>query len=68
MTKTNKVIQYLTDKGVVEIKSKSMKYRTFENPSSGKLYFIGKRGAVRTGKCSSKSFSITSIINREMNK
>ena len=68
MTKTDKVIQFLTGKGMIEIKSKSMKYRTFEKPSSGKLYFVGKRGAVRTGKCSSKSFSITSMINREMNK
>ena len=68
MTKTDKVIEFLTGKGMIEIKSKSMKYRTFESPSSKRLYFVGKRGAVKTGKCSSKSFSITSNVHKEMNK
>ena len=60
-----KVIDYLTEKGLVEIESKSGKYRTFmkKNDINAYHYFVGKKGAVRVGKCSSKSISITRKIH-----
>jgi len=66
MTKTEKVVKYLLDKGLVEVESKSRKYRTFEKSGSKNLYFVGKRAAVRTGKCISKSFSITNVVHKRI--
>jgi len=45
-------------KGMKEIESKAKKYRVFESAAPGKFIFIGKQGAIRTGKNISSSFSI----------
>jgi len=63
MKKSDAVVKCLLGRNFKEISSKSRKYRTFESPS-GKLYFVGRSGALRTGKSSSDSISITSSINR----
>lgn len=59
-TKQERIIKYLIEKGCVEIESKSYKYRTLKRPDKENwLFFVGKNGAVRTGKISSASVSIT---------
>ena len=49
-----------------EIPSKSSKYRTFTGRDEGHFYFVGKSGAVRSGKNSSTSISITSAAQGNM--
>ncbi len=61
-TQQEKVIEYLTKKGFVELKSRSGKYRRFSSSHEGQYYFIGRKGAVRVGRCASNSFSITERI------
>lgn len=59
MTKQEAIIRALGLRGFIEIDSKSRKYRTLAHPAGGNLYFIGKAGAVRVGKNSSTSYSIS---------
>jgi len=48
--------------GNKEVKSRSRKYRTFERANRpGYFYFVGKKGALRTGKNASSSISIGRI-------
>jgi len=61
-TKTQRIIRYLLSKGSTEIiPSKSRKYRqfTFFDKRPDMFYWVGKSGAVRYGKNSSGSFSIS---------
>lgn len=62
-TLADKVIDFLIEKGMKEVPSKSRKYRTFSPPNRDDFYFVGKKGAVRVGKTSSKSFSISDKIH-----
>lgn len=67
ITKRDKVIDYLTKKGSKELPCRSSKYRQFTKPEKeGIFYFVGKKGALRTGRCSSKSISLTRWIEREL--
>ena len=66
MKKTELMVAFFKSKNYAEISSKSRKYRTFSSPTSHLLYFIGKHGAVRFGKTSSSSRSITEQIEKAM--
>lgn len=66
-TKTQKIIEYLEEKGYVEDPKDRSKYRAFTDPNKpGYKYFVGKRGALRHGKCATKSISITDAINKRI--
>jgi len=59
MTRQEIYATYLLQKGCKEvIPSKSRKYRQFLSPK-GATYWLGKSGAIRSGKAISKSFSLT---------
>lgn len=60
-TRQEIICNRLISKGHKEIKGKSSKYRTFQRPN-GEFYFIGKNGAIRTGKSVSDSISITDLV------
>ena len=60
ITKTQKIINGLVDKGHEEVPCKSSKYRQFTVPFKPDTFiFVGKRCAVRVGTCASKSYSVT---------
>jgi hypothetical protein len=51
--------------GCKEVESNSRKYRTFERPSGSAVdtfYFVGKKGALRVGRCASKSCSVEQVV------
>lgn len=59
------VIRYLEEALMFnEVDSKS-RYKRFVGPG-GRIFFVGKNGAVRTGKNASSSFSITHNIHPAM--
>lgn len=62
MKKVDKIITAITALGSVEVKSKSAKYRTFTRPDTSDLYFVGKNGALRTGKNVSDSISLEMVV------
>ena len=65
MSKTQKIIDAILKMGAVERPSKSGKYRTFTNPRrNGEFFFVGKAGALRAGRASSKSISLESMVGR----
>lgn len=49
-----------------ELKSTSRKYRKFSGREEGHFYFVGKAGAVRSGKNASNSYSITAQFHSNM--
>lgn len=60
MSKTEQIITGLKRFGAVEVKSRSAKYRTFIDPRcNGRFIFVGKKGAVRVGRTSSKSVPLS---------
>ena len=61
MTYTQKVEEHFKDSGLVEVPSRSRKYRKFKS-KSGKIYWLGKSGAVRVGETIGKSISISRRI------
>ena len=61
LKKSEKVINLLLEKGCKEIKSKS-KYKQFTRPGRNDFYFVGRAGALRTGKTASKSTSLTRFL------
>ncbi len=69
-TLQERIIRYLTEaQGAVEVPSSSRKYRqlnrsiTMPNGRTGEsYYFIGRAGAIRVGRCASKSQSFTDAI------
>ena len=67
-TLTDKVIRFLIEGiDMVEIQSKSSKYRTFINPTKQNyFYFVGKAGAIREGRTISNSRSLTDIIHAKI--
>lgn len=75
-TIAHKVIEFLKARyGCTEVPSRAGKYVTLEIPNRESLnenekrfYFIGRNGAVRVGKCASKSYSITEKIQFLMAK
>lgn len=60
-TRQEAICNKILAKGLKEVKGKSTKYRTFKR-ENGEFYFVGKNGALRTGKSVSDSFSITSLV------
>jgi len=63
-TLTDRVVRFIVEGiGFIEVPSRS-RYRQFEN--CDKLWFVGKAGSVRSGKCSSKSVSITAGVKKKM--
>ena len=60
-TITEKVIELVTLCGYSEITSKSNKYKTFTKEGSDYKLFVGKKGAFRYGKVSSKSRSVYGV-------
>lgn len=67
-TKTIKMIEILEEMGCVEVPSRS-KYRSFKDPTQeNRFYFVGNRGAVRCGRISSKSISVTHKFNEILRK
>ena len=54
-----KMVIVATMLGGEEIESRSGKYRTFKRPDTDNLFFVGKAGALRSGKCATKSFDIS---------
>lgn len=62
MAKQNRqerVATFLTAMGRRELSSESRKYRKFMGSAPDRFYFVGHSGAVRVGKISSNSISIT---------
>ena len=67
MTKQEKVVKLLTDNGCKEVESRSGKYRTFERnggPVDCPFWFVGKKGALRTGRNSSSSYSMERLLEK----
>ena len=65
MKKTERIIEYFISKGAKEVlPSKSRKYRQFTSLLGKTFIWIGKAGAVRVGKTSSNSISITHKFNK----
>lgn len=54
--------------GFKEINSRSRKYVGLESPKTGKRYWVGKAGGVRTGRAPSVSLSVTSRAQAAMKK
>ena len=64
MNKAEKIIKWLEEeRGCIELKSKSGKYRQFKRLDSTDFYFVGKNGALRAGKSASNSVSLSDMIN-----
>jgi hypothetical protein len=61
-TLTDSVVRYLEERlDMKEVECRSGKYRQFEKDGSDP-FFVGTKGAVRTGKCASKSISVSHLI------
>lgn len=58
-TKAERVIAHLLATGASELPSRSRKYRTFSHPKPGRLYFVGKCGALRAGASLTDSVSLS---------
>jgi len=64
-TKADQIIAALKQwkPGIIEIESRSSKYRVFVNSATPEqYYFVGKKGALRKGRCASKSYSLEHIV------
>lgn len=64
-TKRDKIIERLLAAGCKEVESRSRKYRTFTRNSHQDLFpywFVGKNGALRTGKNATDSVSVTHLL------
>lgn len=64
-TLTDRVVRYLVDGlGMTERQPRG-KYRWFTRTDLGN-YYVGKAGAVRTGRCSTESRSISNHVHLNM--
>ena len=60
LTKRDKIVAALLERGCEEMDCRSGKYRQFNRPEvEGSYLFVGKKGAVRVGRVATKSLSIT---------
>ena len=66
MTLRDKVIERLKAKGCRELPSNSRKYRKFTHPVQGNYYWVGKAGALRSGKTIGDSVSLGRYIYPEI--
>ena len=69
-TITEKLVEYVTLCGYSEIPGKSGKYRTFNKKDMPFKVFIGKKGAFRRGRISSKSRSVygVAVTHKKVNE
>lgn len=59
-TKRDKIVESLLKAGHEEMECKSGKYRQFTVMGRDEeFFFVGKKGALRIGKCATKSLSLT---------
>lgn len=58
-----RMVTFLLAKGGIEQDSGSRKYRKFMVPS-GRIYWVGKMGALRTGSTVSSSHSVSLDANK----
>ena len=66
-TLTQRVVNYLGEVGYEEADSPSRKYRKFvRKDRPGAFLWVGKAGAVRCGRTSSQSISVTSSTHKLM--
>ena len=67
MTKTDRIVRFLTE-GLkkTELPTNTRKYRKFTGRNDQLFYFVGKAGAVRSGRIASDSISITDLICKNM--
>jgi len=61
-TRQDTIARFLTLKGYHEVSCKSRKYRQFTKPGYHWSYFLGNAGAVRKGKTSSGSISVSAFV------
>jgi hypothetical protein len=59
MTIASQLIAALETAGYKEIDTRSSKYKAFEKPGISQRLFVGKSGALRIGRSSSQSRSLT---------
>lgn len=67
ITKSQEAVNYLFEKGMFEIPSKSRKYRVFTKNGRPSYYLVGKAGAVRVNHSKPTidgSLSITDIYKK----
>ncbi|MCK9231073.1 MAG: hypothetical protein RBS96_02585 [Dehalococcoidales bacterium] len=67
MNKQERIILYLTKaREMFEIRTTSKKYRAFES-ITGKIWYVGKNGSVRTGgKTIKESIPVTQTVMEKM--
>jgi len=65
-TKREQLVNALISNGAVEVESRTRKYLTFQFPNGRLLYFVGKSGALRCGKCASQSFSVSEVAKAKL--
>ena len=67
MTKAERIVRFMTE-GLqkTEIQTNTRKYRKFTGRNENHFYFVGKAGAVRSGRIASDSVSITDLVNKNM--
>lgn len=63
-TLTDRVVRFLVEGLAMQEVSSRSKYRQFVK--DGRLYFVGKNGAVRAGKSASDSVSLTDQVHANM--
>ncbi len=66
-TLQERIARYLVDgRGFREVESRSRKYRQFQAPGAESYYFVGRSGAVRSGRIVTNSSSITPQVQKHM--
>lgn len=69
MTKAERAIKFLIDRGSREISSSSRKYHKLTCPGKpDRFYWVGKAGAVRVGRTAGDSISVTDIVARQIER
>ena len=64
ITITARIVHALLQMGCKEVESNIGKYRTFQKQEAGlaDFYLVGHAGALRKGRCASKSYSISHMV------
>lgn len=67
MTLAEKTANVLKSMGYQEIESPSRKFRKFEHREHGRILWLGRKGAVRSGKTLTASWSVTDKVKKYVN-
>ena len=60
LSKAETIIKYLIEnEGAEEVSSNSRRYRKFTRPGTNRFYYVGKMGAIRSGRTATDSISLT---------